>query len=633
MQQLIGLVGFIAILQLTFMPGYLALSCFKLKLPVIRLISLSFALSLLINYVIAGLLTIIHVYTPAVIWPILLLETIALIYALWPSSNSWQSLSWQCSQIKCFWQDLNNGRSLDKFIRLGLFFISLFILLGLIYQCLTQFGEIFTAWDPVMSYNVWASQWADNQLPVYTWHYPQLIPANWSMTYVIMQPLTQGLKLQIFAKAVMPLFPFMLVLMFFDLAIETRRSTYLLGLCLCFYFLYRFAECFGQGWVDVPMSYFSFLSIALLYLAGNSERPLSYIILAALSCGAAASTKQAGLYTMFWFPFLCYVLALKSQQEFSTPSKLCIIFSSCLLGLIICLPWYIYIQYLINHGLASSEVGFVTGSLYQVLGFSLGLRVIYGVIQAGLVFWLLLFLSLTYVRSKSPWIVLLPMVIIYSIIWVDFYSYADRNLVLISPLLGLLAALSLERLYRKGSLKTIGKYLWSRVEALDCKPLHILAGCTVLVGLITYIPQCSVEALYFNQITQQQALGDITLNKLLLNYKALHGFDGKILTSWDYLGHIPGLSAYYQPYRPASVEANPYQSSWMDNPKDLPVVLKQYPVKYILVANEGGLVTKAYLAYFNKLEAENILRPLINLPNFTLYEIAKPLVAPKSLHI
>jgi hypothetical protein len=106
----------------------------------------------------------------------------------------------------------------------------------------------------------------------------------------------------------------------------------------------------------------------------------------------------------------------------------------------------------------------------------------------------------------------------------------------------------------------------------------------------------------------------------------MYGFTGKIMTSWDYLEYVPGLSQYYQPYRPADVEANPYQSSWMIDPKQFPGILKHYPAKYILVANGGGLASDAYLKYFDQLEQKHVLKALIILPQFTLYEIEGPIL-------
>ncbi|MDF2690687.1 MAG: hypothetical protein K0S29_542 [Gammaproteobacteria bacterium] len=624
MQQIIVLLGFIAILQMLFIPGYLLLRAFRISVPVLRGFLLSFALSFLCNYILVALLSILHIYNSFVVWAVVGVEAIAFLKLMWPNQSSWDSWRMQIKLCQKFWQSLEQGTAIERFIRLSLLFAAIFIIVFFINLFFQELGEIFTAWDPVMSYNVWAEQWASGHLPQYTWHYPQLIPANWSITYVMTEVASNAVNLEFFAKAVMPLFPIMLLLVLLDLAIETRRSGYLLAIVFTTYLLSRFAESFGQGWVDVPMCFFGFLSISLLFLAGRSQQPLRYIAFSSLACAASAVTKQAGLYILVWYPVLCYVLALKQQD--GSLKKLLPIFWSWALAMLISLPWYIYIQYQIDHGLASSEVGFVTSNIYQVLGFDWGIRIGFGVFEAGIIFWLLLALALTYAcLYRSPWRILALFIVPFSLIWIAFYSYALRNFTLISPFLGLLAGLACEKFYVKGTFKRLLDKLKACLCLLDAKPLHIVLGLLSVVFITSLIPQCSDPALIQAQTNQQELLGDGSLNQMLFRYKAEHGLKGKIITSWDYLGHIPGLSQYYQPYRPVNVEANPYQSSWMVNPKELPGILANYPAKYILVATEGGLSSAAYLHYFKQLEQQHVIKAVIELPNFTLYEIEQNL--------
>ncbi|MDO8954835.1 MAG: hypothetical protein Q7V63_08300 [Gammaproteobacteria bacterium] len=625
MQQLIGLLGFIAILQLGFIPGYIIMRAFRLKLPILRSMLVSFFLSFLANYIVVFSLTLLHGYTPTVVWGLIAIEALVLLWLFWPSHSGWDAWQQQASLCQGFWQSLNRGASVDRFIRLGLFFAAMFILLIFLGIFINQLGQVFNAWDPVMSYNVWALEWAAGHIPQDTWHYPQLIPANWSLTYVITAPASSGLSLQFFAKALMPLFPLMLLLALLDLAIETRRTGYLLGIIFTAFLLSRFAESFGQGWVDVPMASFALLSMTLLFLAGTSDKPYRYIALSSLMCAGSAVTKQAGLYIVLWYPVLCYILALRPHANRGFAKHLSPLIFSWAFILIISLPWYLYIQYQIDHGLASSEIGFVTQNIFQVLGYGWGLRISFGVFQAGLVFWLLLAVACVYMRSQSSWRILIALIVPYTIIWIAFYSYATRNFVLVAPMLGLIAGLSCEELYANGSIKKWLNRVVSYFTMHAYKPLHLIMALMIIVVIITEIPQCSTPALNYAQLTQQKKLGDAALNSMLLRYQVAHGFKGKIMTSWDYIGHVPGIAPYYQPYRPAGVEANSYQSAWMLYPQDLALLLKKYPASYILVANQGGLVSLAYLQYFKRLEQEKLLKPIVVLPHFTLYEIVGPI--------
>jgi hypothetical protein len=349
-------------------------------------------------------------------------------------------------------------------------------------------------------------------------------------------------------------------------------------------------------------------------------------VLSALTCGAAAITKQAGLYVVLWYPILCYAFALKPQQH-KHVNSLVVIGAAMLLILSLCLPWYIYIQYLINHGQAVSELSFVTHNIYQASGYSLSLRLIFGCILLGGVFWLCLLLSLIYHYKKiSPISILLLMTLIYTSVWLCFYTYATRNLSIITPWLGLSTALACQYNYIRKVMSCLIEKARGYWLSLSLKPLHMVFGFILVGFILSQIPQCSTQALLQSQISQQQSMGDKTLDTMLLRYQVTQGFKGKILTSWDYLGHIPGLSQYYQPYRPISVEANPYQSAWMVNPQELPVVLAKYPSRYILSSNADGSVSEAYKKYFAKLAQQGALKVVLELPDYTLYEINRPIV-------
>lgn len=102
------------------------------------------------------------------------------------------------------------------------------------------------------------------------------------------------------------------------------------------------------------------------------------------------------------------------------------------------------------------------------------------------------------------------------------------------------------------------------------------------------------------------------------------GFSGKIVTSWDYLSHVPGLAEYYQPYRPPGVEANIYQSAWMSDPTELRQVLERYPVRYILSVSNWDLASPEFMQYLQQLVDAGKLKIVISLPDFTVYEIVAP---------
>ena len=159
-----------------------------------------------------------------------------------------------------------------------------------------------------MSYSTWAVQWSGNQFPEYTWHYPQLIPANWSLAYVLIGSLNGGVPLEVFPKAIMPLFPALLLWNIVVIGVEKKEPGYFLGAVFSAYLLLDWVgNNLGQGWVDVPVTFFIFLSLSmLLILPQLLNQQVRWLVLMGCVMAGAAVTKQAGLYFLLLFPILVY---------------------------------------------------------------------------------------------------------------------------------------------------------------------------------------------------------------------------------------------------------------------------------------------------------------------------------------
>ena len=99
-------------------------------------------------------------------------------------------------------------------------------------------GKVFNVWDTIFSWNRWAVDWSYNQFPALTYEYPQILPANWSLSYVIMQ----NKEVQAFTKAIMSLFSLFTILLFFDLARIKKNLVYLLGAILYGVILYSLSR-------------------------------------------------------------------------------------------------------------------------------------------------------------------------------------------------------------------------------------------------------------------------------------------------------------------------------------------------------------------------------------------------------
>ena len=67
----------------------------------------------------------------------------------------------------------------------------------------------------------------------------------------------------------------------------------------------------------------------------------------------------------------------------------------------------------------------------------------------------------------------------------------------------------------------------------------------LLVPLIIVLPHwVSDSRLFKNSLIKQRTIGDTAVNQLLYDYKNEFGLDGKIISSYPYLGFLPELKEY-----------------------------------------------------------------------------------------
>lgn len=169
---------------------------------------------------------------------------------------------------------------------------------------IANWGSVYVLNDEVLSWDRWAMDWHRNRLPVGPDFYPQLLPANWSVTYAILG--TSDIKM--FGKAIMPLFPFGTVLLFVSLAWRLRDRSYHWGAGLTALLLLTGVgpAMLQSGSGDGACAFFAFLAFYVLYLASPGGPAASSGALALLFASGAALAKQGGLVVLI--AVACYLL-------------------------------------------------------------------------------------------------------------------------------------------------------------------------------------------------------------------------------------------------------------------------------------------------------------------------------------
>lgn len=208
-------------------------------------------------------------------------------------------------------------------------------------------GTVFWGYDAILAWNRWAMGWAAGELPLRTWHYPQLLPTAWSLTYV----LAGSAENQLFARVAMTLGPAVLLAMLADVALRRGEPWWLAAGPLAILALHQSygTDFLCEGYADPTVAT---LSLAPLYLlVAPGVRTTRTILAGALAAAAAGQCKQSGLAIALLYGPLVAALEPLSLRERLTRGAW-----AGALALALASPWYLYAEWRIRAGHDVSEV-------------------------------------------------------------------------------------------------------------------------------------------------------------------------------------------------------------------------------------------------------------------------------------
>ncbi len=546
------ILGLLAFLQTVFLPGFLLIKYLGINFNTnspgrkpgkIRQLVYGFGLSLLINYLLVLVFTAAGIYKPLTLYILLFIEIVLLIY-YWAAGSKPRFGRYINLDINRCITSLKRFFTSHSLTYNLLFLLSVGVLLWYVFLFLYFLGGVFEYWDPVMGWNRFALDWANNQWPAHTWRYPQLVPANWSISYVMMQ----NTEVQCFARAIMPLFSIAVLLLFLDLALDKKKAVYLLGLVsygILLSYLYE-PSFIVSGYMDIAVSFWAFLSFHAIHGQSQdsaSSLRFSALWLAIIFASSAAVTKQSGLFILavilVWgLGNLCKIKKVSFNERITGKVLLLL-----LTVIIIAASWYIVKEIHIARGLDRSEIAMVQG-VHRYSSYPERLAIAFNqlatlrhpklkpLVAAGI---LLVLLGLFH---KKSWAVTLFIVIPYSLMWGFFFSYDTRNLAFVLPFIAFSAAFGLA--FLKTFLQGGSKILRGKIPLI---PL-IIGVLLVLAALnFTWLKK---ETLINHQTHLKMKIGNPRLNDLLYRYHEKEGITGKIVTDYRYLQYLPGLGQFYQ---------------------------------------------------------------------------------------
>ena len=612
------ILGLLAFLQTVFIPGYIAIKYLGINLnadagnkknSIIRQSVYVFGLSLIIDYLLVFVFTAAGIYKPLTLYILLFIEGVLLIY-YGVSCGKYGDYRYINLDISRCITSLKQFFAAHSFIYNFLFLVSLGVLLWYVFLFFYFLGGVFEHWDPVTGWNRFAWDWANNYWPANTWRYPQLVPANWSISYVLMQ----NTGVQCFAKAIMPLFSIAVLLLFLDLALDTKKTAYLLGLVgygMLLAYIYD-PSYIVSGYVDIAVSFFAFLSFHVLHHSRQPDksRRFSFIWLAIIFASGAAVTKQAGLFILgiilVWGMGSLFQCKKASAKEKTIDKSLLLLLTI----IIIAASWYIVKEIHISRGIDRSEIAMVQGvhhysSYTERLANAFNQLATHRHSKLKPLVWSGILLIFCGLFHRKSWAVTLFIVIPYSLMWGFFFSYDTRNLALTIPFAAFSAAFGLA--FLKRLLKGCSKIPRREIPLV---PVIIVVLLVLTVLNFTILKK---GTLIQHQTHLRMKIGNARLNELLYQYHQQKGIKGKIATNYPYLEYLPGLGQFYLPRRTRiNIEFLDYLES--EKGKDIhyflmPMIFESEKAVYQrfeqkLIANEYRMIFKLGTYWFVQVKRE-----------------------------
>ena len=278
------IVGLVALLQIVYLPGALLRRFFPLNdSDPLGTAAYTFGLSLIANTWLVTILVALKAYSKASVWTLVLLEIALLLFFVAQNGRQSTYVSWDFSGLSRLSSPRTFGGTLGMILALTT--VGIFA-----YLCYLNWGTVFSENDDVASWDRWAMEWAAGVFPTRASLYPQLLPCNWSISYVLLG----RADVKMFAKATTTLFPLLTLFLFLSLAAARRSAAFLFGAAVYgWLLLHNLGTAFMMlGYADVPVAFFGFLSFHAIYRRTDEAVSKDDVLLSLLFATGTLMTKQ-----------------------------------------------------------------------------------------------------------------------------------------------------------------------------------------------------------------------------------------------------------------------------------------------------------------------------------------------------
>ena len=543
--------GIVSILQMVLLPGFLALRLLRLRPGGAAELLAAIPLSLTLNHFLVIGLVLAGAYSPGAMYAVLAVEVIAIALCLRAEARQGEG-----APVPSEWGRLS---SLVERIRSGgpagaIAWWTLLWLAGAVFflhvrAAVQSVGTVFDHWDAVVSWNRWATEWAGNAFPTITWRYPQLLPTNVSLGYVLLR----STSVQLFAKGAMIVFPIAQLLMLADAAVRRKNAGYLAALVLVGTTnLLTLAGFLMAGYADLPVAYMITASLYFLVLAEDASERRERTLWLAVACVAAAGaalTKQGGLLWALVAPVLAAAQWRRGEVETGADGERSRLRATVLvlgvflaISLALVVPWYAYKSYQIGVGREQTEAVGVAqanaGRTYAESARHVHAMLRDAVSQRAVDLLLPLVVLGAFLSSRWGWAAIL-FGIPYLAICVGMTSYDLRNFAPGWPVVLTSGAV--------GWAEVLGRW---RARApprrVRWRPAAAIGG-VLAVGLAMVVFRAPTSSRWLRELQAQNErnIGSPALNEALYACDEGQRLEGNIITDYQPLGYLPRLRDRY----------------------------------------------------------------------------------------
>jgi len=537
------ILGILGIMQMIFLPGLVLYGFFRFRTILFDKVLIIFGTSLIFNYCVIFILSLLGIYTRITLGLLIAAELAAIFWLYRDNLKVSTQVFLNASQdslnevVNFFFANRPKEKDshLHYFVVLVLFLLSARSVLWAVGILIQNLGSVFSVWDAVVSWNRWATIWAESQIPLESRFYPQLIPLNWSIAYVLLGSTT----LQFFAKGIMPLFTLMILLGFISLAIQTKKFHFLFSVVLLQPLLKDFLNNgLSNGYVDIAVAFFTFATLYFLIKAQETseieQRQQLYFLGAIFSAGAAI-TKQSGVYIALCYPILVYADVFFSKLSVGK-KQLTIWIASFAAISVIWVSWYAFKEIQIMTGIDRANIDtLIDLSANRFDNMSLLGQIAAAIGQYREFIALFIVIGLVFPWMDRFYKVLTLLFLPYPVLWAWMASYDTRNLAIFLPVLALLSGYCIDKLI----LQIVN--LGEKVRILRT-PLYVpvTLACMVVLGLNFMLSPLALDQ---RQWDLQKEIFSPAKNQVLYDLVDENGPQTRILTNYP-MNYLPELGQY-----------------------------------------------------------------------------------------